>query len=135
MARPTHQQPGCLAVCLIRGAASDRKATTTYSFHLSVLLKGGQPVAVKIITMEIVSKKSGKGHRGHSEQVCRGFGDVQGVPILLQRQRGFPDIHKKRTGARRTTARPRGPLNRTRCQGETFSSSDERTETTVLPSQ
>ena len=27
----------------------------TYSFHLSVLLKGGQPMAVKIITMEIAS--------------------------------------------------------------------------------
>lgn len=50
----------CLAVCLIRGAASDRQATTTYSFHLSVLLKGGQSVAVKIITMGIISKKSGK---------------------------------------------------------------------------
>lgn len=56
----THQRPDCWAVCLIRRAASDRQATTTYSFHLSVLLKGGQPIAVKIITMEIVSKKSGK---------------------------------------------------------------------------
>lgn len=53
-------RPGCWAVYLIRRAASDRQATTTYSFHLSVLLKRGQPMAVKIITMKIVSKKPGK---------------------------------------------------------------------------
>ena len=46
-------------------------------------------------------RRAGKGHRGHTGQVCRGFGDVQGGEILPKRQGGVPDVHKERTGADR----------------------------------